>query len=438
MITDKEILAAERILAFALAHGASDAAVDLSKSESDIVGTLDGKIDKIARNTDTSVVLYLFVDGRYGSCWCNAADADEDFVLRSIETVRLLEPDPLRRLPRAGEQCKTAITGLELGLYDPARETMDIERKCAMALDVSITGKTPEGVKLLSEEGEYSDSVEDQLLMDSRGLRCRHTESSYEYFVSVTVEGPDGEKYEDSFWDADPHLKGLDAAQCGPEALRRAVAKFGSRECRGGSYTMVVERDCAYSLLEPLVSALYGGAVSQRSSFLRLGERICPEGVRFFDDCHLQGQAGGCLFDNEGMPTSEEPLIEDGTVQKYLLSTYYAGKLGLEPTNSGLTRGHLMPFGPYGTKEEILKACGNGIFVTGFNGGNTNPVTGDFSFGVEGFLFRGGKIGRPIDGMLVTGNMKELWRGLLYAGSDALPHMSHLVPTLAFKDVRFN
>ena len=89
-------------------------------------------------------------------------------------------------------------------------------------------------------------------------------------------------------------------------------------------------------------------------------------------------------------------------------------------------------------QRDILDLCGSGILVTDFNGGNCNSATGDFSYGVSGFLFENGKITSPIDSMLITGNMTDLWSNLLAAGSDPVPGMSRQVPTLAFRAVTFN
>lgn len=112
--------------------------------------------------------------------------------------------------------------------------------------------------------------------------------------------------------------------------------------------------------------------------------------------------------------------------------TELAGGLGAE---RGLKAN---PFVNEIAQKDILDLCGSGILVTDFNGGNCNSATGDFSYGVSGFLFENGKITSPIDSMLITGNMTDLWSSLLAAGSDPVPGMSRQVPTLAFKDVTFN
>ena len=121
-----------------------------------------------------------------------------------------------------------------------------------------------------------------------------------------------------------------------------------------------------------------------------------------------------------------------GAVNGVERGTELAGGLGAE---RGLKAD---PFVNEIAQQDILDLCGSGILVTDFNGGNCNSATGDFSYGVSGFLFENGKITSPIDSMLITGNMTDLWSNLLAAGSDPVPGMSRQVPTLAFRDVTFN
>lgn len=124
--------------------------------------------------------------------------------------------------------------------------------------------------------------------------------------------------------------------------------------------------------------------------------------------------------------------VERGVVTGGGRGTELAGGLGAE---RGLKAN---PFVNEIAQKDILELCGSGILVTDFNGGNCNSATGDFSYGVSGFLFENGKITSPIDSMLITGNMTDLWSNLLAAGSDPVPGMSRQVPTLAFRDVTFN
>lgn len=133
-----------------------------------------------------------------------------------------------------------------------------------------------------------------------------------------------------------------------------------------------------------------------------------------------------------GAVNGGERGVELGAVNGAGRGTELAGGLGAE---RGLKAD---PFVNEIAQKDILDLCGSGILVTDFNGGNCNSATGDFSYGVSGFLFENGKITSPIDSMLITGNMTDLWSNLLAAGSDPVPGMSRQVPTLAFRDVTFN
>lgn len=133
-----------------------------------------------------------------------------------------------------------------------------------------------------------------------------------------------------------------------------------------------------------------------------------------------------------GAASGDRRGVERGVVNGGGRGTELAGGLGAE---RGLKAN---PFVNEIAQKDILDLCGSGILVTDFNGGNCNSATGDFSYGVSGFLFENGKITSPIDSMLITGNMTDLWSNLLAAGSDPVPGMSRQVPTLAFRDVTFN
>lgn len=141
-----------------------------------------------------------------------------------------------------------------------------------------------------------------------------------------------------------------------------------------------------------------------------------------------------------GVVNGSERGVERGVVNGGGLGAVSGGWRGTELADGlGAERGlKANPFVNEIAQKDILDLCGSGILVTDFNGGNCNSATGDFSYGVSGFLFENGKITSPIDSMLITGNMTDLWSNLLAAGSDPVPGMSRQVPTLAFRDVTFN
>lgn len=440
MIQEKDIARLRSAMGFALRSGAQACRLTLSETTSDMVGTLNGEVDKVSHCFDRSVSVCLFVDGKYGAFSTNRLDDMDSFLVTAIGMTRLLSEDAFRKLPARERVCSGAVDGNELALCDSSYVNVSPSDRMDFALKASVWGAEGENFKLVSEEGEYSDSCSDFVVMDSDGTFCRQKETSFEYGVEVTVEDEKGEKYSGYWWTASPFLADFSVAGIGREALRRASSSIGAARVAGGRYNMVVTGDAASRLLSPVLDALNGFSIQQNNSFLcgSLGRRVFSEALTVIDDCHRKGESGSRLFDSEGVATAPVPVIENGTVRRYFLGTYIAGKLGMEPTVDECSRARVCPWPEDGMdRDAVMRKVGRGILVTGFNGGNSNSSTGDFSYGVEGFYFENGTIVTPVSGMLVTGNFIDLFKSVAAIGSDARKCMSRLVPTMAFENVDF-
>ena len=433
-LTQTEIDLAQYCLAFARQAGAQKVRITLSKSLMNLIGLLNGEVDKTAHALDRSLQLQLFVEGRYGAFSTNKLEKEglEEFIREAIDTVKMLQEDSYRDLPAPERVAKDARTGRELGLFDPAYDTLTAEQRREMAL---ASCHWPCGA--IAEEGEYSDSVFDTLTIDSQGLYARHTETSFEIGYETTVEDAQGNHFSSYWWDATPLLKDLQWKDCAEIAYKRALAQVGVQDTTGGKYTVVVDTECASTLLTPVLNALGGFALQQKNSFLvgSLGKQLFPEQLTILDLPRTAGETGCRLFDSEGVATREMPIIDKGVVKTYFLNTYIASKMGMAPTVEDATRVKVLPVGGCKTLDELLEATGDCILVTGFNGGNSNPVTGNFSYGIEGFLVRGGKRVHPVRELLITGNFLQLWNNLVATADDARPCLSKLIPSLAFTNV---
>ena len=433
-LTQTEIDLAQYCLAFARQAGAQKVRITLSKSLMNLIGLLNGEVDKTAHALDRSLQLQLFVEGRYGAFSTNKLEKEglEEFIREAIDTVKMLQEDSCRDLPAPERVAKDARTGRELGLFDPAYDTLTAEQRREMAL---ASCHWPCGA--IAEEGEYSDSVFDTLTIDSQGLYARHTETSFEIGYETTVEDAQGNHFSSYWWDATPLLKDLQWKDCAEIAYKRALAQVGVQDTTGGKYTVVVDTECASTLLTPVLNALGGFALQQKNSFLvgSLGKQLFPEQLTILDLPRTAGETGCRLFDSEGVATREMPIIDKGVVKTYFLNTYIAAKMGMAPTVEDATRVKVLPVGGCKTLDELLEATGDCILVTGFNGGNSNPVTGNFSYGIEGFLVRGGKKVHPVRELLITGNFLQLWNNLVATADDARPCLSKLIPSLAFTNV---
>ncbi len=453
MITENEKELARHCIAYALEHGASQARVSLGKSVLDTFMMLNGTLDKVTRCADSSIYIYLFVDGRYGTYSTNRLDRKslEEFVDKAIDSTRMLAEDTCRRLPDYERTAKDAVSGYEAGLYDPLWQEMTSERKRSLALKGTIFNslKSNDRYTVISEECEYSDSIDDSFIADSQGFEGRHTETSFAFWSEMTIEDRKGNKYSGYWWESSPKFADISIDGCSEKALEKAVKQIGPKKGRSGSMKMILDNCVSSRVISPILSALNAGAIQQKNSFLEdsLGRQIFPEELSLTDLARSHGEPGARLFDTEGVATYDHAVIEKGVVKEYFVNTYMAGKLGMAPTIEGISRPVLEPFikGKVLLSEKneinlqaIMEFCGDGVLVTGFNGGNCNPTTGDFSYGVEGFMFKDGRITHPVKEMVITGNMLRLWSSVIAAGNDARKGARWQIPTLAFDNVDFS
>lgn len=459
-ISAEEMAMADDSVRIGLEEGASAIQVTLDKAKTEIYALLDGEIDNIRQTGDRALTFRVFADGRYGVFSTNRLEerSIRSLLRQAVQNVRLLAPDKFRRLPDKADAATDAIRGDETGLVWYGYDSVPREDKLAFAKKTSVFSEFSQVNadrcwRLASEEIEYNNTLTDTYLTNSDGIRCRQTETSFEVCAQMTVEDNAGNKYSGLWWDYGISPEKVISSECGRKAVMLAASQIGQVNADSGVYNMVVSNRVSGRLLQPVLDALGGLSIQQKSSFLTdsLGKKIFSSGLTVTDLPREKGKCGAILFEPDGRACKDREIITGGVVKEYFISTYMSGKLGMPATSdcadrpvvspyasAALTGGKALTLNERIGEAEILGLCGSGILVTDFNGGNCNKATGDFSYGVEGFFFENGKVVSPISSMLITGNMKDLWNHLEAAGNDSLDGFSRQVPTLAFSGVSFN
>ncbi len=462
IISDEERSLAREAMRFALGEGMDGVRVTLSKSVSNSLTMLDGEIDNTSRCADSSLTFCLFADSRYGTFSTNRLEMNSlrSFLRKACETVRLMEQDPFRRLPEKERMAKDAVTGLEAELWDgrvleisPEQRLEAIKSMRLKQLEGSVevdgAGGNSSEMKwsAASEEDDYADYAEEVYLIDSQGFEGRSLESSISCSSQVTILAEDGRRYSAYWWDASSVCGVIHPEACALTALSRALEKINPKGIESGVYRAVVDGNIASKLLSPVIDALGAFSLQQKMSFLvgSKGKKVFSGGMTLSDKAREKGKQGARMFDSEGVATCDRAIVENGVVKNYFVNTYMSRKMGEAPTVEDISRPVLSAWNGFGkdgekalTLEDIVRECGEGVLIGEFNGGNCNPVTGDYSFGVAGFVIRGGKVCEPFREMLMTGNIVELWNSLLAVGDDARECGRWKLPTLAFEGVSLN
>lgn len=417
--------------------GAADVWASAGRSRSTEFRVRNGKLEQVQENTSASVGIRLFVDGRYSSHSTNDLRSGElrRFITEAVALTRYLQPDPHRKL--ADPELYAGRSTEDLELADPSLTSLGREARLryCQEMNARVVGKD----RVISGTSGFSDGAWESAAASSNGFSGHYGGTSVGMSTSVTLEGEGDRRPEMGLWCSAHHAADLmDPKELADRALERAYARLGATKGKSRRATMVVDAMAAGSLVGRLLRPASGGAVQQgRSLFAgKVGQRLFSKKLTIIDEPLRKRGLGSRPYDAEGIAARARPIVEAGTVRNLYLDTYYASKLGVTPTTGGGTN-RVVALGKRDLTA-ILRAVGKGIYVTQWMGGNADPTTGDFSFGIRGHEIKNGKVGAPIGEMNVTGNLVDLFANLREVGNDPWPYSSTLAPTMAFDRVEFS
>jgi TldD protein len=206
------------------------------------------------------------------------------------------------------------------------------------------------------------------------------------------------------------------------QAARRALTMLDARPAPAGPMTVVVGNGFGGVLFhEATGHGLESDAVQKRASVYAglLGKRVAGSVVTAYDDGSLPGEWGTDAIDDEGTPTQSTRVIDEGTLSFYLYDLTRARKDGRPSTGNGrrqsfrhlpiprMTNTYIAP----GETDpaDIIADVQRGVLAVSFAGGQVEPATGNFVFGVsEGYLIEGGKVTAPLKGLTLIGNSLDV------------------------------
>ena len=224
---------------------------------------------------------------------------------------------------------------------------------------------------------------------------------------------------------------GFELVEQDPEAVaesaaRKALTALDAVDAPTGRLPVVVGNGFGGVLLHEAVGhGLEADAVQKRASIYagRLGDVLADGGVTAYDDGRREGEWGSDGIDDEGTPTRRTTIIEEGRLTSFLYDLIRARVDGADSTGNGRRQSfrHLpVPrmtntyFAPgAATPEDLIAGVDRGLYAVSFGGGQVEPATGDFVFGVsEGYLIEGGKVTAPVRGATLVGNGVEALRAI--------------------------
>lgn len=438
MSTNNRMEIAEWAMKETIAAGANEASATVSNRRTVEIEFRQNKMEKLSESTQNSLTLDIYSDHRYSNHTTNdlRKESLKKFVAEAVAATKYLTQDDYRSLPDTKLYPQKA--GSDLKILDKVYPKVETAARVEMARKIENTAMEVSD-QIISSTAGYGDIYYETAKVHSNGFAGLNKGTIFYAGAEVTVRDGESGRPEDWYYASTRHQADLPSPEfLGTEAAKRALRKVGQKKIKSGQFTMVVENRSGSRLLGMLQQPMSARALQQKSSFLegKLGEDIASEKFTMIDNPFIEKGLGSRNFDDEGLAAEKRIMIEKGVLRHYYIDDYYGKKLGMSPTTGS---GSNVIF-DYGSRsvEEMIGDIKNGIYVTGFIGGNSNSTTGDFSFGVVGLLIENGTLVQPLNEMNISGNAQTFWKNLVEMGNDPYPYSSRQIPAMMFEGVQFS
>ncbi|MBS0228688.1 MAG: metalloprotease PmbA [Proteobacteria bacterium] len=415
---------AEQLIERARAAGADQCEVTCNEDMGLAVNVRMGDVETVEATRDRGVSVTVYVGQRKGSA--STADLREDSlaatVTQACAIARHTEEDPCAGLADAALMASTLR---EFDSWHPAPFNADHAIDVALACEAA--GREIDARIANSDGASMNANASLSVYANSHGFLGAERATSYSAGCAL-IAGVGDAMQRDGWFSVALAQADLESAEAiGRKAARRTLERLDPRQLPTGQVPVLFCAEMARSLIGSYIGAISGGALYRRASFLldSAGTQVFPDWFSIEEDPFLPRGFRSAAFDAEGVATRQSMLVADGRVQRYVLGSYSARKLGLQSTaNAGGV--HNLEVKPNaGDLPSMLHAMQRGLLVTELMGQGVNMITGDYSRGAAGFWVENGEIAYPVDGITIAGNLKAMFAGIEAVGSDVDPR-SHL------------
>ena len=414
---------AEQVLARAKRAGVSGCECEVSEGYGLTVTVRKGKPDTIEHNRDRSIGVTVYLGERPKVRRGHASTSDvstaalEQTVDAALAIARHTAEDECAGLPEPELLAKDTP---DLDLFHPwalsTEEAIALAKRCEdAAFAAAPVIKNSEGATVSTQQSQF-------VLANSLGFRGGFPGSRHYLSCAVIAEEKGMMQRDD--WYSSSRVPGriADGRALGRYAAQRAASRLRARKIATCQAPVLFEAPAAIGLLGHFVSAVNGGNLYRKTTFLvdSLGKQVFSRNVHLEERPFERQGSASTPFDDEGVATRRRSVVRAGVLQGYFLGSYSARKLGMQSTGNAGGHHNLLLRSDGPDFAGMLRKMGRGLLVTELLGQGINLVTGDYSRGAAGYWVDGGVIQFPVEEITIAGNLRDMFKGLVAVGSDVL------------------
>ena len=415
---------AQRLLELARQQGASQAEVSCSESRGLNVGVRMGEVETVESNQDRGIGVTVYFGQKKGSA--STGDVRDESLVATVAQAcaiaRHTEDDLAAGLADADLMAKDLR---EFDTWHPADVSADDAVVRALACEAA--GRAVDSRIGNSDGASFGSGQSLGVYANSHGFVGAERDTHFSLGCAL-IAGQGDAMQRDGWYSTALSLDGVeDAASVGRQAAERALSRLDPRSVPTTNMPVIFSAEVARSLIGHYVSAVSGGSLYRRASFLldSVGQRVFPEWFGIVEDPFMPRGFRSASFDGEGVATRRSPLIEAGIVQRYVLGSYSARKLGLQTTANAGGVHNLDVTSNTDNLQTMVRGQSRALLVTELMGQGINLITGDYSRGAAGFMIENGELAYPVDGITIAGNLRAMFEAIEAVGADIDPR-SHI------------
>ncbi|HZU72886.1 MAG TPA: TldD/PmbA family protein [Acidimicrobiales bacterium] len=399
------------------------------------VRAYQGDVESLSSAESEGIGIRVISRSRQGFAYGGSLDEQvlADTLAEARDNASFATEDPAVGLPEPDGR-----PAVELDLWRDELVVLPAADKVAMALELERQVKAGDP-RVRQVEASFGDVAVEVAVASSTGVFAAHRRTACHVAGEAVVGDPDdshvGVGYSVGRAPAD-----LDLTKASEEAVRLATRLIGARKPRSARLPVVLDRRVTTSLLGVLSGTFSGEAVLKgRSLFAeRMGEPVAAGSVTLVDDPTIAEAFAATPHDAEGLATRRNVLIDGGVLSAFLYDSYSARRAGTTSTGSAVRGGfkgapgvgcRALSLAPgHLDLDGILADIGEGLLVQSMSGlhSGVNPVSGDFSVGVEGLMFRNGELAEPVREATMASTLQRMLLEVVAIGGDLewLPGMA--------------
>lgn len=391
------------------------------------VKVYNGEVESLVSAESRGIGVRLIIDGRLGYAY--AADPDPDEIADVVEQARtnaaLATRDEGNVLPTP-----KPIAPLD-GIFLPDLLSASPEEKVELALAAERACRAADPRIKGVESAQYGEGIGRVALASTTGIEA--TSERGDCWTAAVALATEGDETQTGFGLSIARRPAdLAVEDAGREAAERAVVLLGARKPATAHMPVMLDPFAAASFLGVVTAGLSAESVLKgRSLFAdKVGEKIASEHLRLHDDGRDLLGPGAEPFDGEGVPTQKTPLIDGGVLRGFLHNTYTATRMDAASTGNagragfkstpGVSTTNLVVSPGSDTPDVLAARAGRVLLVQDLIGvhSGANPISGDFSVGVNGVVLEDGAPAGGIREATVASTIIDILLNVAAVGSD--------------------